>query len=270
MAALMRLLDDETPEVRRHVAMRLDACGGDISEWMATWPGRLAPQEHEILRNLLGSGRRRILEQDWTVPTGGTAAMREDWEAFEATLRLLSDFLHDGTTVRQSLSDALDMLAEEADLAGISTARQLANHLFKGDVLQGNRADENDPSNLDLAWAVANGRSNPLGLGLILILVARRLDIEVEGVDFPGHFLCRVHEDGIPLIIDCFDQARPHLQMTLLESPDLTRTERAVIRQPMAPGAMLLMLMDKLTINLESRGRNEDAGLVRKLRKSFR
>jgi Transglutaminase-like superfamily len=270
MTALMRLLDDETPEVRQRVAARFDACGGDISEWMASWPGRLSPQERDILASLLGAGRRRALEQDWTVPTGGTAAIREDWEAFEASLRILSDFLHDGITVRQSLSDALDMLAEEADLAGISTARQLANHLFKSDILQGNRADEKDPCNLDLAWAVANGRSNPLGLGLILILVARRLDMEVEGVDFPGHFLCRVHEDGIPLIIDCFDQACPHLQMTLLESPDLTRAERAVIRQPMAPGAMLLMLMDRLATNLELRGRNEDAELIRKLRKSFR
>jgi hypothetical protein len=269
LAALMRLLDDETPEVRRHVAARLDTCGGDISEWMAAWPGSLTGHEKSILRDLLGASRRANLEREWIVPTGGATAMREDWDALEASLRLLSDFLHDGITMRQSLSDALDLLAEEAELAGTASARQVANHLFKGDVLRGNRGNARDPSNMDLAWAVANGRSNPLGLGIIFILVARRLDMEVEGADFPGHFLCRVHEDGIPLLIDCFDQARPHLQMTLLENPELTRREKAVIRQPMSPGAILLLLMDQLADNLESCGRSDDAGLVCKLRRSL-
>ena len=265
----MRLLDDETPEVRQHVAARIDACGGDISEWMATWSGRLSSQEREVLCQMLGETRRRNLEREWIVPTGGAAAIREDWDTFEATLRLLSDFLHDGVTVRQSLSDALDLLAEEAESAGVITERQLSDYLFKGEHLNGNKRDPKNPCNADLAWAIANERSTALGLGIIFILLGRRMNMEIEGVNFPGHFLCRVYEQGIPLIIDCFSRGTLHMQMTLLEGPGLTRRDREIIQQPMSLDAILLMLMNDLIRDLDNCGRTDDARLIRTLQGSL-
>ena len=266
----MRLLDDETPEVRQRVAERLDLCEGDISEWMTTRPtDALSGVEKKLLIDFLRPARRRNLEREWVIPTGGAFAMREDWDLFEAMLRNLSDFLHDGITVRQSLSDAIDLLAEEAAEDQITSGRALANFLFKGNLLSGNDKDEEDPCNSDLAWSISMGRSHPLGLGIIFILVGRRMGFEVEGVDFPGHFLCRVFEDGYPLIIDCFDQGRPHLQDTLLENPDLKKAERIIISQAAAPGIILLRLLENLTDDLKEAKRTDDARLIRKLRKTL-
>jgi hypothetical protein len=267
---LLRLLDDETPEVRSRVAERLAQCGGDISEWLATRTRALSTSEKSVLTELLRPPRRATLEREWLVPTGGAAALREDWDFFESMLRVISDFLHDGITIRQPLSDALDLLAEEAEESGVISANDLRAFLFEGDRLAGNQGDYEDPRNSDLAWSIAEGRSNPLGLSVIFILVARRLELLVEAVNFPGHFLCRIYEDGYPIIIDCFDHGRLHLQSTLLENPDLNREERNILRQTADPGTVLLRLLNNLVAALEGGDRKDDARLVRKLRATLK
>jgi regulator of sirC expression with transglutaminase-like and TPR domain len=268
--ALLRLLDDDTPEVRERVAERIVLWGGDISEWLAAHPRQLSAAEKSVLARLLGPPRRMTLEREWLVPTGGAHALREDWETFEAMLRALSDFLHDGITIRQPLSDALDLLAEEAEEARVDTAIELRSFLFEGERLSGNQDDYEDPRNSDLAWSIAEGKSNPLGLCVIFALVARRMNLVVEPINFPGHFLCRIFEDGYPIIIDCFDRGRLHLQSTLLESPDIGRQERAILRQTADPGTVLLRLLNNLLAALQDVGRAEDAQLIRKLRATLK
>jgi len=268
--ALLRLLDDETPEVRTRVAERLALCGGDISEWLATQPRVLSTHEKLVLTALLGISRRQTLEREWLVPTGGAAALGEDWDSFEAILRVLSDFIHDGITLRQPLSDALDLLAEEAGESGVGTALELRAFLFESGRLIGNQEDFDDPRNSDLAWSIAEGKSNPLGLCVIFALVARRMDLVVESVNFPGHFLSRIYEDGYPIIIDCYDHGRIHLQATLLESPDLGRSERAILRQAADPGMVVLRLLNNLVSAFQKADRAADARLVRKLRNTLK
>ena len=265
LGALLRLLDDETPAVRERVSQRIALCGGDLSEWLSTQPRLLSKREQTLLSEMLGQGRREILSREWIAPTGGASALQEDWESFEALLRTLSDFLHDGISLRQPLSDALDLLAEEAADEGVSTALELRKFLFNGSRLTGNQSEYHDPRNSDLAWSVAEGRSNPLGLCLIFMLVGRRLDFEIEGVNFPGHFMCRIFEDGCPVIIDCFDNGQLHVQFTLLESPNLTRAQRNLIRESVDLGSILLRLLNNLHQALEKAGRTDDAVLIGKL-----
>ena len=267
--ALLRLLDDETPAVRARVAERLDLCGGDISEWLATQPRILTREEKSLLSNMLSPARRETLVREWIAPTGGAKALGEDWETLEALLRILSDFLHDGIALRQPLVDALDLLAEEAEEEGISSALELRAFLFEETRLRGNQSAYYDPRNSDLAWSIAEGHSNPLGLCLIFILVGRRLNFEVEGVNFPGHFMCRIFEDGYPIIIDCFDRGRIHAQANLLESPELSKTQRAILRQTADSGTILLRLLANLQQSLEHVGRGGDARVIEELRKTL-
>ena len=270
LEALLRLLDDETPEVRDRVRERLNQCGGDLSEWLTTRSQPLTKKERVLLQEMLSPARRKALERDWIVPSGGASALREDWESFEALLRALSDFLHDGLTLRQPLSDALDLLAEEAGESGVMTENDLRAFLFESNRLSGNRTDYYDPRNSDLAWSIAEGRSNPLGLCLIFMLVARRLNLEVEGVNFPGHFLSRIFEDGYPLIVDCFDHGRVHLQSTLIDAgSELTRQQRVTLKETADPGTILLRLLNNLSSALGHAGRTEDAKLAETLHQTL-
>jgi regulator of sirC expression with transglutaminase-like and TPR domain len=268
--ALLRLLDDDTPEVRERVAQRLSLCSGDLSEWLAANPRTLSSAERKILTNLLSQGRREALMNDWEVPSSGANALREDWELFEAMLRVISDFLHDGITFRQPLSDALDLLAEEAEEQGITSANELRAFLFEDGPLNANQDGYDDPSNTDLAWCIAEGMSNPIGLCTIFTLVARRMDLTVEPVNFPGHFLCRIHEDGYPIIIDCFEHGQMHLQSTLLENPDLSRPERQALREIADPGTILVRMLSNLHGALTKANRQEDAQLIHQLKATLK
>jgi hypothetical protein len=248
------------------VAERFALCGGDLSEWLATQPRPLSRGEKSLLAEMLSPPRREMLAREWIAPTGGAAALQEDWESFEALLRCLSDFLHDGVSLRQPLSDALDLLAEEATDDGVTTANELRAFLFEETRLTGNKTGYHDPRNSDLAWCIAEGRSNPLGLCLIFMLVGRRLNLEIEGVNFPGHFMCRIFEDGFPLVIDCFGRGELHSQSELLENPELNRAQRNLLRQTVDPGTILLRMLNNLCQALDQAGRDEDVKLVQKLR----
>lgn len=267
LAALLRLLDDETPEVRAVVTGRLAEVGGDISEILPEMVSGLNDPEKRILTGLLLPAHRRILREEWLTPGFGSSALGGDWEFFESQLRLLSDFLHDGISLRQPLSDALDLLAEEAQEFGVSGSNELRVFLFKQERLKANKKDYHDPRNSDLAWCVAEAVSNPIGLSLIYMLVGQRLGFEIEGIPFPGHFLCRIQEDGYPLVVDCFDGGRIHLEDVLTDpSNDLSREQRHALQNSASLGMILIRMLNNLIDAFQRLHRNEDVELITEMR----
>lgn len=265
--ALVRLLDDETPLVRERVAARLASSGGDLSGWFAAHPRSLTPKERDLLMDMLRPPRRESLLAHWVVPDRGAEDLELDWDQFEALLTVLSEFLHDGITSRVPLASALDHLAAAAVAAEVTDEMALRKFLFVTWEFKGNKESYHDPRNSDLAWSIAERRSNPIGLCLIYILVARRLGLHVEGISFPGHFLCRVFQEGFPLIIDCFDAGQIHLQATLLErESDLTRQQRAQLRKSAAPATILVRVLNNLTACLQTADLDQDAQLIQRLR----
>jgi len=271
LEALVNLLDDETPEVRAQVAVRIaDVRRGDLSEWLASRTTVLAAADEALLSDMLGAARRRALRREWVIPSVGAAALAEDWERMEALLRALSDFLHDGVTLREPLSDAIDTLAEEAARADCELEVDLIDFLFTEGRLKGNRDAYHDPRNADLAWVIAEGKSNPIGLSLVLLFVAGRMGMDIEGVNFPGHFLCRIHLDGEPWIVDCFDNGKLHRQSDLLSgTSELTRQQKRLLESTADAGTILHRLFNNLIVALHRAGRTEDCALVRELRETL-
>jgi len=231
----------------------------------------LSGQEMGLLSELLCAGRRKTLREEWQTPTYGAGALEDDWEMFESQLRMLSDYLHDGVTLRQPLSDALDLLADDfAEAYPEGDENDLRNHLFGEHRLRANRDGYHDPRNGDLAWCIAEGKSNPIGLGLIYMLVGRRLGYAVEGVCFPGHFLCRIYLAGMPHVVDCFDEGRIHDQSLLMESDQgLTKEQRGKLAGRADLGTMLIRVLNNLVNGFQRAGREEDLDLVSEIREAM-
>ncbi len=273
LSALLRLLDDDTPEVRSGVKVRLSEYGGDLSEILPDVDPGLDDSGKSLLAEILRPARRKTLRDEWLVPGSGTAALGDDWDFFESQLRLLSDFLHDGVSLRQPLSDALDLLAEEAreSSEGVEfTANDLRIFLFENGRLGPNRSNYYDPRNSDLAWCLSEGVSNPIGLGTLYMLAGRRLGIEVEGISFPGHFLCRMFEDGYPLIVDCFDGGRIHSQEVLTApANDLSHEQRQALKGSADLGTILLRILNNMIDCFRRLEQAEDAALIAEIRNSF-
>ena len=270
LSALLRLLDDDTPEVRSVVAGRLAEVGGDLSEILPDMARSLSGREKGLLTSMLLPARRKTLREEWVTPGFGVAGLGDDWELFESHLRLISDFLHDGLSLRQPLSDALDLLAEEAQEDGVASANDLRVFLFERKRLGPNAGTYYDPRNSDLAWCLSEGVSNPIGLGVIYMLTGQRLEMEIEGICFPGHFLCRIHEDGYPLIVDCFDRGCIHSQNVLTDpSNDLGREQRRALEGSADLGTILLRVINNLIDAFVRQGRMDDAELITEMRDSM-
>ncbi|NIR42094.1 MAG: hypothetical protein GWN79_28705, partial [Actinobacteria bacterium] len=65
----------------------------------------------------------------------------------------------------------------------------LSRHLFVSEGFAGDHADYHDPRNSFLDQVLARRIGMPITLCALLLEVGRRLDIALDGVGMPGHFL---------------------------------------------------------------------------------
>jgi hypothetical protein len=130
-----------------------------------------------------------------------------------------------------------------------ATAREkiycLARHLAQEQGLAGSSDDYYHPRNGYLPWAMEFRRGLPITLTLIYMLVGVRLDIPVEGIAAPGHFLARL--DGI--IFDPYRKGRilsdGEWEMIASEVP---LKQRPLLTRPCTPSGT----MHRLLINLRN------------------
>lgn len=111
----------------------------------------------------------------------------------------------------QSYLRKLDTFAARAEvLAGEDRSANnliecLHEVLFTQEALKGNTEDYYNPRNSYLNEVLDNKRGIPISLAVIYIEVARRINLPIEGIGFPGHFIvkCTVKERDI--LIDPFN-----------------------------------------------------------------
>ena len=108
----------------------------------------------------------------------------------------------------------LDQLAERVgdrlanETAGPVVLGELTRVLFQEEGLRGNDQAYYDPRNSFLNDVLDRKLGIPITLGVIVLEVGRRLDLPLEGLGFPGHFLVRYRGEAVSLLIDPFDNGR--------------------------------------------------------------
>jgi regulator of sirC expression with transglutaminase-like and TPR domain len=131
--------------------------------------------------------------------------MRPDGPAVpldEAAL-LISASIQPGLDVDHWL-EALDALAEGCSTP---TADGVARHLFIDGLFTGNRDAYYDWRNSCLDRVIATRTGIPISLSLLMIEVAKRVGVELQGVGMPAHFLVRMASDA-DAFFDPFDGGR--------------------------------------------------------------
>jgi regulator of sirC expression with transglutaminase-like and TPR domain len=83
-------------------------------------------------------------------------------------------------------------------------------HGYKGDV-----NTYNDLQNASLMRVIDRRAGMPVTLAILYIVSGQAQGWDVAGLDFPGHFLCRLQKDGRRVIFD------PFYDCKILEAPDL-------------------------------------------------
>jgi regulator of sirC expression with transglutaminase-like and TPR domain len=108
-----------------------------------------------------------------------------------------------GEAARRAIAENMAATGDPSTAAGI---RALNSYLFDTLHFVGNRDKYEDPRNSCLNEVLDSRTGIPITLSVVYMEVARRAGLQVDGINFPGHFLVRCPEtQNSPfLIIDPF------------------------------------------------------------------
>lgn len=121
-------------------------------------------------------------------------------DAYQRHLERLAD------DVAREVERRLSAVTLEIDLA---TRIEIVNAvLFDLHGYQGDRQTYDDPRNANLLCVIDRRRGLPIALGILYIHAVRAQGWQIEGLNFPGHFLLRLRAGPNAAIIDPFNGGR--------------------------------------------------------------
>ena len=203
--ALLGLLDDTSPAVRRALLRRFNQLGPASAPFLQT----------------VARGSNRILARHaaWFLEE---LKFSDPVAEFRGFIRSLHYELESGSLLlARTVSPRLDAATCCAQLDKIaarcrelivepSSAREkcrvLNRVLFHEWGFHGNVENYTDPRNSFLDQVLERRTGIPLSLSIVYLLVAERLHIELEPVGLPGHFIVGCFSDDLPFFIDPFDR----------------------------------------------------------------
>jgi len=245
---LITLLDDESPVVQEALQREFTNMRRELPERLKHLDRQLTLDEERHVGRLLEPARKAELEATW---------MRWRWldnshAQLEEGLAQISAYLNGWRTQPGDLAQRLDALAEEAFRdGGRMDARELSEWLFAmkdGTVrFRGNSKDYYSARNSNLFWVLETGLGNPISLCCLYRLLGQRFGLDIQGCNFPGHFLARVEMLDRSWLVDCFNRGRFMLAGDVAKHhPAANPAIEEVIRQPATVDQTLLRILRNL------------------------
>jgi len=266
LPSLLRLVDDPSPRIAGKVAARLAELGDEVWNEIEEQHIALSPSQRLALQLALypsplatfieprGRKATEQLREIWAF----LGATRDEIKFLEGALWALSSWLRG----EEPKTRGEELLDEWADLFRASgeepDAPSLAKFLFGSGALRGAEASEfHDPRSSDLLWVLEEGAGLPITLSCLFILVGARVGIEIEGCNFPGHFLVRDGEKR--RVFDPFNGGRMLgvREVALLrQAAPLEMSERASSRQ------IIARVLRNLSVAFHSSGEPHEAAIM--------
>lgn len=203
LAALVELLDDESPETWRAVRAAVLDAGRSARPALRRAADDPAPRRRARARSLLARfdrqlAVRRLLRQ----------AVRgvDDLEAALFRLARIDDPAFDARATRARLDDLAARVRERAAERepGLDRAHALVTVLAGEEQIRGPEEDYHAPAHVHVHRALELGRGLPLTLVAIYLFTARRADLVATGVPLPGHVMLRLHAGEHSVLVDPF------------------------------------------------------------------
>lgn len=204
-AAWCNLLDDTSGTVRRALLARFTQLGSAATPFLQT----------------IAQGSNRILARHaaWFLEE---LHVSDPVAEFRGFIRSLNYELESGVLLlARTVAPRLDINECTAQLDAIADrcreliiepsslrekCRVLNRVLFHEWGLHGNVEHYTDPKNSFIDEVLTRRTGIPISLSIVYLLVAERLDIGLEPVGLPGHFIVGCFADDLPFFIDAFDR----------------------------------------------------------------
>lgn len=201
---LIRLLEDESEVVRSEVIKALEEYGSDLPAELLKQNIRLDDAQRRLIDSLVEKPNEDWLKEQWPSWFGLAAAN----DKLEKALHLIAEFQY-RRHYPISLSVLLDQLAGEYKTSHRKNdVIRLSEFLFTEKEFKGAQVDYYNPLHNNLNYVIEKRRGIPISLSCLYILVGYRLGLEIEGLNFPGHFLTRAYSGRKRFIVDCFNSGR--------------------------------------------------------------
>jgi regulator of sirC expression with transglutaminase-like and TPR domain len=99
-----------------------------------------------------------------------------------------------------------DSLAKDA--SAVERRNALHRFLFEENGFRGGRAEYYHPANSHLNQVIDDREGLPITLSILYISLGKALDLDMQGVGLPGHFVVRDATEEPQLLIDVFEQGK--------------------------------------------------------------
>jgi regulator of sirC expression with transglutaminase-like and TPR domain len=142
----------------------------------------------------------------------------------------IESYLHTLDRMAAEIRDSLPQDAgEDVRLAA------LTRYLFEENGFHGSRTNYYHRANSYLNQVIDDREGLPITLSVLFMELGRRLELKIEGVGLPGHFVVRhVPADGEPQLIDVFDGGKP-MSPRQAEAQVLASTGRPLTDEDLKP-----------------------------------
>ncbi len=239
---LIDLLDDDTPEVRIEIISKFENYGINLEKDIFSRDLTLSPLQLGLLTPIFYSNRRRWILENWELALN----FSDQYQKLESALTVLSYF-HYGFFSEKDLPKYIQELTDDFLLKyPYGDEIDLSNFLFQEFGIKGAVKDYNNPFNSNLVYAIKEKQGLPITLSLIYMLAGYRLDFNIQGCNFPGHFLTRVKIENEIIFIDCFNGGKMILENEIRELLRDLPSAESIIYENYSAKIILMRVLNNL------------------------
>jgi len=209
--SLVFLLDDPDPFVQSEVRNRLFELGEQAVPLLDQHKSEIAnSQDQDLINEVIRWITYSSVEEDFTETlAGGLTTLKQ----LEEAVFILARF--DNPTLRiKEYQNKLDQFADmiEPDiryaLAETQKMHKLLDLVFTDLEFKGSTQDYYHPDNAFIHRVLDRRSGLPITLALIVLFIARRLDLPFRGMGMPVHFMLMYETEQEKLFIDPFDHGK--------------------------------------------------------------
>ena len=204
--AMISLLDDSDEDVALHIERRIVSLGEGIipfleEEWEETLNPDLQKKIEDLIHNLQFDGLMHRL-REWK---------QESDQDLLKGLWLVNSYLYPDVEY-STITRAMDQLYFDAwthmksEMHPYDQVKSLNNVLFREKKFSANTKNFHSPANSMLHLVLETKRGNPLTLCVIYMIIAKRLEMPVHGVNLPNLFILTYKMDGIQFYINVYNK----------------------------------------------------------------
>ncbi|RIV18912.1 hypothetical protein DYU11_25765 [Fibrisoma montanum] len=259
LKALISLLDDEDKEVVEHVEQRIRQMGGQMIPLLETeWESSFNPDFQKRIEELIHDLQyESVLERMRNWKNGGAMDLLEG-------LWIVATYQYPDLSLEKLQQDLEQLYYDvwldiKPDMHPLDQVRAMNNAFFTKLKFAPNTKHFHSPANSMINQVLETRRGNPIALCVIYMLIAKRLNLPIFGVNLPNLFVLTYKDNnGVQFYINVFNRGLIFSKKDIDQYIDqLNLKHLDTFYQPCTNADIVRRVLRNLTLAFEKNGDTE-------------